>query len=451
MEKQIPLYPGTNNDITATKFIRKIERQVQMKLGTPPIQFRPGPDPDGLDPNDPHETREWKNYQTKRTAILGLHLTGKAEQWFNTLITIDPNHFHNWEAAKTEFIQRFDNENAQGKVQCQLEHITRNPNETIIDWNARITDLVNYAFPHTAPEFREEQIRSYFKKGLSYEMKLEYNKIYLRNRNEPHINIVIQISITELAHTITHNFQINPSKNYIETHELYAYGNDNEEQEPRKSKRNLEKCTYCNKSGHNIEHCQQKRFEESYPPSMRGIVSQRQQTTRPRTPVPPPINPITPRVRHPSTSHVRQPSKPRFSGQTEFRRPPGGSKYINYWQGTPAPFNLNFSRGQSAPGTTNYPYRYPSRQEVSNWDEIYGQPNSSYQRIQRIYNPDNPIHPNWKSETTKNSSTSKKTNKTTTSNRGKYGRSIAQKKAQTTKQMSEAQESEESSNSQSDE
>jgi len=192
--------------MSAAEFVKRVNRDIQAKLGFEPIEWVPGADPEpvpGVAVADPHRPREWKNWATKRQAIFGMYLIGQAERWYNAQIAVDPRYMWNWNVSTTAFITRFDNDSKKGMTEIELEKLKRLPSQTIEDWNTQIVDLVDIAFAHENAVTRLEKVRSYFKKGLSRKLASEYNKLYLTNRAEDHNVIVNQVHVLDLAEKFT--------------------------------------------------------------------------------------------------------------------------------------------------------------------------------------------------------------------------------------------------------
>jgi hypothetical protein len=131
--KQIKQFSGTNHDITAVDFLRKVNRDARAKLGFEPVEMEDGADPEGPDvpPNDrafrdPHRRREWKHWAEKRAAIFGMYLTVPAETWYNEQYDANIEYFWDWNVATNAFVARFDNDTQKGASEIDLEKAKRN-------------------------------------------------------------------------------------------------------------------------------------------------------------------------------------------------------------------------------------------------------------------------------------------------------------------------------------
>ena len=385
INKNIKPFSGTNYDTTAADFIRKVERDAQAKLGTEPIRRRPGPDPDGLDPNDPHETRDWRNYATKRGAIFGMYLTGPAEQWYNTQIDGNPNYFNEWPVARAAFITRFDNDTQRGAAEIELEKAKRESHETVVDWNAKITQKVEHAFAHEAADSRLEKVRMYFKKGLQDTLRLEYNKIYLQNRGQPHIDIVQQVNTIDLATQLTSG----TLGNTIETLENECHQTNGKlahineiNDDPRKSQRFRAFCTYCKKNGHKISECRTKKHHDQ-----NMIQNQGYRTPQPKLTFNNTFNPTNPR----NSAYTRPQSGGRGNNiQNENRYPNRGMYRGNNYNNN---YNNYNRRGRGYNQGYHNNQNYPLRQNYNpnnNYNQNYPNNYSNNNRNNNNYN-NNPI------------------------------------------------------------
>lgn len=375
-------------------------------------------------------THAWRTYSIRREATFALYLIGNALKWWETQKERDIDYFQEWEIARQAFIARFDNDAHKGAIELELQKLKREPDESMIDWNVRVVTKVNQAFAHEAAASRLEKSRLYFRNGLSQKLQQKYNEIYFENRAIPHEDIVQRVHNYDISlrytdrtlghqvHTYENDFEVSEIENQCkciahQNHKECNMVQDDPNENPRRPVRARQHCTYCGKFGHSQNECFRKQFDDQQTKVRWGRkyenTSDDNRNTQNKTPTyQQAFNPTNTRnktfVRPQSGNRGNKPQIERDRRQSrlnihgDFRRPPGGDRRINYWNGERAPFNINFSRERGAPGTAGYSYRFPARGSAG-WVPENDRFGSHYQRIQHSYqNPNRsfPLHPGWK-------------------------------------------------------
>ena len=402
--KHIKFFTGTDIDVTAEHFIRIVVSDINAKIGLPPdaefiariaitndemteqLRLHHG----GVDNEQTREavlrqhifdnplirTREWRNWMIKKQGIFGNYLAGLAQEWFFEQLTANPEYFYVWEDAMNAFRLRFDTDVQKGAAELKLESMRRRENESIVDWNTRVKGVIQIAFGHEPELSRTEKLRTHFKKGLPPTLLREYNREYLRDRNIDHNIMVNRINTIAIADGMSEG-TLNPTNNSQvlmnrERRRSQSTNSDEEminiyanEDNPRQSSKFRQFCNYCGKNGHMKSTCFQKENDENA-----KKISTRSRTVYRKEPpitfnkVFNPTKPSGPFVRPQGGDNgnivqndfVQKPN--RYPPRTFDKKPPNNN--FNYHQGQRTPFNLNLGRGPNKPGTTNYPYRYPS-------------------------------------------------------------------------------------------
>ena len=391
--------------MTPQKFHNLVMNDIDSKLGLEPLEWTVGDDPEWVAggalaaaPN-PHHTRIWKNWIRKKQGLFGSYLSGRAQEWFFTRIAANAETAYNWNALRDAFYLAFNTDIHKGAAEIRLEEMKRNPNMTIMEWNERVTLLVEQAFSHEPAASQAEKVKLYFKKGLTPYLSQRYMETYLENRARPHHELVaivhrIDIATQMCAGTIgkntddtgnilennLHEITINAQEmqhplQEEEEYESIAMNNvPNKNDNARRSNRFRAFCAHCKMNGHLISECRKKIYDDDTARIWKPQLDRQQKPTYNKV-----FNPTNPgrqpfvrpqggnmgnAVQNVSPEQPRQMQQIPREEARKFNMPPGGDPRKNYYMGKPTPMNLNFSRGPGAPGTMNYPFRYPARWQV---------------------------------------------------------------------------------------
>jgi hypothetical protein len=345
---------------------------------------------------NPHRSRDWKNYIKKKQGIMAGYLTGRAQDWLKTQVDGNAIYFHNFPQVELDFIAQFNTDVNKGAAEIRLQQLKRPDGQTIQEWNEVVANLVDQAFSHEPAAAQAEKIRNYFKLGLSPFLLQRYMEKYLANRMRPHDELVAICHRLDTAEQYgtgqlgknryqTVNVYSNRFENETETEIINA--NEEEDMEsPRRPQRTLAFCSHCKKNGHSVLQCHARDYDLNTQKIWAAKLDRQNKTKPTFNKVFNPTNsgqqPFVRPQGGSSGNEVQNTGPPRrimpHREAKKFAIPDGGYARNNYYEGQRTAFNMNYSRGQGAPGTMNYPFRNPAPWEMPKRDW-------NYQGIQNYY------------------------------------------------------------------
>jgi hypothetical protein len=279
LNKGIKLFAGSGNERPPAIHCRLVQQDINSKLGYIPQVETPGPDPEplpGVAAADPHESRAYRNYVTKRIAIFGQYLTKRADKWLDDRITADPRTGFEWQLLKDDFIAHFTTDVNTGAAEIKYNELKKKDNQTIMEWNEEVEEIVIQAFGHLPQAVQEEKISAQFKKGLSIFLLQKYTEHYLTHRAALHPELV---NICHIADTAVQMAAGTLGKNAAEANDILANeqhdsthisdeGNEHNiyvngvDEKPRTSNRSRAFCSHCKMNGHSVSQCRTKPYDD---------------------------------------------------------------------------------------------------------------------------------------------------------------------------------------------
>jgi hypothetical protein len=367
LNKGIKVFAGSGNERTPADHCRLVQQDINSKLGYMPQALTPGPDPEpivGIAAADPHESRAYINYVTRRIAIFGQYLKGRADKWLDDRVTADARTGFEWQVLKDEFILHFTTDVNTGAAEIKYNELMKKGNQTIMEWNEEVTEIVTQAFGHLPQAVQDEKISAQFKKGLTIFLLQKYTEHYLTHRMADHNDRVMYCHIADTATQMaagTLGKSVNETADVLANEQHDTVRNSDEENEhnifvngadenPRKSNRMRAFCNHCKMNGHSISQCRTK----SYDDDTQRIWKAKLDAKGPK----------------PSFKNVFNPTN---QGEQPYVRPQGGNRG-NEVQNNPVP-------NYQPPVQNNVNYQQPQVQESVNYQQPPMQNNANYQQM----------------------------------------------------------------------